>query len=105
MGPRVCGSTENQTCLANGFGKGDDNSTIHLPSPGSHGSYALKLLIPVYANEILAISLTAWNKEGGRRWRELREMGKEEKEGESTRVKRSKQGRQEEPKKQRMQRC
>lgn len=34
-GPRMSGSTEDQTCLSSGFGKGDDSSAIHPPSLGS----------------------------------------------------------------------
>lgn len=34
----MSGSTEDQTCLASGFGKGDDSSAIHPPSLGSLGA-------------------------------------------------------------------
>ena len=37
-GPRMRGSTEDQTCLASRFGRGNDSFTIHLPSLGSLGA-------------------------------------------------------------------
>lgn len=48
-------STEDQTCLASGFGKGDDGSAIHLPSLGSLGAEGMDPVFKSILNLDIAV--------------------------------------------------